>query len=69
MEGGKLIGNAGEPYHKAWAMYFKKFLDEYKSRGIDIWAITTQNEPTAKVRWQSMSWVRLWLLFAIFVRY
>lgn len=28
-----------------WAMYFSKFISAYKRHGIDIWAVTVQNEP------------------------
>lgn len=33
-------------YYQAWANYFVKFLDAYKAQGIDIWGLTTQNEPS-----------------------
>jgi len=29
----------------AWALYFQKFMDGYKSYGIDFWGLTMQNEP------------------------
>jgi len=29
----------------AWALYFQKFMDGYKSYGIDYWGLTMQNEP------------------------
>ncbi|XP_043259549.1 lysosomal acid glucosylceramidase-like [Colletes gigas] len=32
-------------YYQLWANYLLKFLDEYKKNGIDMWAITTGNEP------------------------
>ncbi|XP_076179657.1 lysosomal acid glucosylceramidase-like [Ptiloglossa arizonensis] len=32
-------------YNQLWANYLLKFLDEYKNNGIDIWAISTGNEP------------------------
>jgi len=42
---GSLIGDAGNKYHKTWALYYSKFLDAYKKQGVNVWAITTQNEP------------------------
>ena len=48
-EGGKLK----KEYQKAWAEYFAKFIDSYKARGIDISAVSVQNEPNATQRWDS----------------
>jgi glucosylceramidase len=31
----------------AWANYFAKYIDGYKSHGVDVWGITIQNEPEA----------------------
>lgn len=42
---GHLKGRPGEKYYKLWAEYLVKFLDEYKAHGIDVWGITTGNEP------------------------
>jgi glucosylceramidase len=42
---GSLIGSAGNEYHKTWASYYSKFLDSYKSNGVNVWAVTAQNEP------------------------
>ena len=39
--GGKLRGVAGDEVHKAWALYFSKFIDSYKSQaGVTIWGVT-----------------------------
>ncbi|KAJ6626114.1 hypothetical protein lerEdw1_014760, partial [Lerista edwardsae] len=47
---GRLKGKAGDKYHKTWANYFIRFLDEYAKHNITFWALTAQNEPaTAKV--------------------
>jgi glucosylceramidase len=35
----------GSPYAKAWALYFAKFIEHYKELGLDIFAVTIQNEP------------------------
>ncbi|GAB9475589.1 Glycosyl hydrolase family 30 protein [Globisporangium polare] len=53
----KLKGVAGEPYWKALALYFSKFIDAYDAEGVKIWGITTQNEPiqqTSGLYWQSL---------------
>ncbi|XP_053552504.1 lysosomal acid glucosylceramidase [Bombina bombina] len=44
---GTLKGNAGDKYHKTWASYFIRFLDEYAKYNVTFWAITVENEPTA----------------------
>lgn len=43
---GQLKGKPGDSYHKAWAMYFAKFIKAYEDKGIKIWGITVQNEPS-----------------------
>ncbi|XP_054157847.1 lysosomal acid glucosylceramidase-like [Oppia nitens] len=47
IHGGYLIGEPGGKYYKTFANYFIKFLDAYKSNGIDIWGLTIENEPKA----------------------
>ncbi|KFQ13519.1 Glucosylceramidase, partial [Leptosomus discolor] len=44
---GTLKGQAGDKYHKTWANYFVKFLDEYAKHNVTFWAVTVQNEPLA----------------------
>ncbi|KAM9368391.1 uncharacterized protein LRP34_011600 [Phaethornis superciliosus] len=44
---GTLKGQAGDKYHKTWANYFIKFLDEYSKHNVTFWAVTAQNEPLA----------------------
>ncbi|XP_009891455.1 PREDICTED: glucosylceramidase-like [Charadrius vociferus] len=44
---GTLKGQAGDKYHKTWANYFVKFLDEYAKHNVSFWAVTAQNEPLA----------------------
>ncbi|XP_049950381.1 lysosomal acid glucosylceramidase-like isoform X2 [Schistocerca serialis cubense] len=34
-------------YYQTWANYFVKFLKEYRRRGVDVWAVSLQNEPTS----------------------
>ncbi|XP_013913835.1 PREDICTED: glucosylceramidase-like [Thamnophis sirtalis] len=44
---GTLKGQPGDRYHKTWANYFIRFLDEYAKYNLTFWAITAGNEPTA----------------------
>uniref|UniRef100_H3AB74 Glucosylceramidase n=1 Tax=Latimeria chalumnae TaxID=7897 RepID=H3AB74_LATCH len=44
---GTLKGEPGDKYHKTWANYFVRFLDEYAKFNLTFWAVTTENEPTA----------------------
>ncbi|NXU56803.1 GLCM Glucosylceramidase, partial [Turnix velox] len=46
---GTLKGKAGDKYHKTWANYFVKFLDEYAKHNVTFWAVTAQNEPLAAI--------------------
>ncbi|XP_044739379.1 lysosomal acid glucosylceramidase-like [Chrysoperla carnea] len=39
------LGFLKDELYQTWANYHKKFLDMYKEKGIDFWAITTGNEP------------------------
>ena len=49
-DGGSLRGE----YAPAWANYFVKFVQQMKAEeGIDVWALTVQNEPQAKQVWES----------------
>lgn len=43
---GHLKGKTGDKYHKAWATYFAKFLEAYKEKGVNVQAVTVQNEPS-----------------------
>ncbi|KAJ6626115.1 hypothetical protein lerEdw1_014758, partial [Lerista edwardsae] len=44
---GTLKGTPGDRYHKTWANYFVRFLDEYAKHNLTFWAVTAGNEPTA----------------------
>ncbi|XP_075763769.1 lysosomal acid glucosylceramidase isoform X2 [Pelodiscus sinensis] len=44
---GTLKGSPGDQYHKTWANYFIRFLDEYTKHNLTFWAVTAGNEPTA----------------------
>lgn len=49
IKGGKLK----KEYYSVWADYFVKFICEYKKAGVDINAVTIQNEPMAVQTWES----------------
>ncbi|MBT3208066.1 MAG: glycoside hydrolase family 30 protein [Bacteroidetes bacterium] len=49
--GGKLLPE----YYDTWALFFSKYLTEYKKEGIDIWGVTVENEPLGNGNnWESM---------------
>ncbi len=49
--GGKLLPE----YYDTWALFFSKYISEYKKEGIDIWGITVENEPLGNGNnWESM---------------
>lgn len=49
LQGGKLKPE----FYDSWALYYTKFIKEYQKAGIPVWAISVQNEPMAKQRWES----------------
>ncbi len=49
--GGKLLPK----YYDTWSLFFSKYLKAYQQEGIDIWAITVENEPHGNGNnWESM---------------
>ncbi|SDC24075.1 glucosylceramidase [Pelagirhabdus alkalitolerans] len=46
-------GKLKKEYYPLWAKYFVKYIKEMRNKGIDIWAVTVQNEPAAKQVWDS----------------
>lgn len=49
--GGKLLPH----YYDTWALFFSKYITEYKEEGVDIWGITVENEPLGNGNnWESM---------------
>jgi len=49
--GGKLLNK----YYDTWALFFSKYITEYKKEGIDIWGVTAENEPLGNGNnWESM---------------
>jgi glucosylceramidase len=49
IRGGHLL----HKYYQIWANYFVKFIDAYQAKGVDIFAVSVQNEPAAVQRWDS----------------
>jgi glucosylceramidase len=47
--GGKLLA----AYRQAWANFYIKFIRTYEAKGIPVWALSVQNEPMAKQKWES----------------
>ncbi len=47
--GGKLLPE----YAGAWARYMARYIKEMRARGLDIWAVTVQNETEATQTWDS----------------
>ena len=46
-------GKLKEEYFELWSEFYVKFIEEYKKAGINISAISVQNEPKAVQRWDS----------------
>jgi len=40
-------------FYPAWANYFVKFIQEYRTAGVPVWGVTVQNEPMNKAPWES----------------
>lgn len=63
-----MTGSAGPPicirdgvdkhskYAKSWALYISKFITAYANHGIDLFAITVQNEPEFAAPWEACSY-------------
>ncbi|MCF7932848.1 MAG: hypothetical protein K9K93_06745 [Acholeplasmataceae bacterium] len=49
IRGGKLIPS----YDSLWASYIALFVSHYRAKGVDLFALTVQNEPMAVQRWDS----------------
>lgn len=46
-------GKLRQEYYSAWADYYAKYLSEYAKEGIQVGAVTVQNEPEAVQTWDS----------------
>ena len=49
----RIGGHLKKECYSLWAKYFRKYIDSYKDNGIDIWAVTMQNEPRHHQTWES----------------
>ena len=48
-------GKLKPEFYPSWANYFSKYISAYKKEGIDIWAVTVENEPLGNdANWESM---------------
>ena len=48
-------GKLKKEFYPTWANYFSKYISAYKKEGIDIWAVTVENEPLGNdSNWESM---------------
>jgi len=43
-------------YAATWALYFSKFLSAYKTWGVDLFAVTVQNEPEFPAPWEACAY-------------
>ncbi len=48
-QGGRLLPE----YYSLWAKYLRKFVESMKERGVNIWALTLQNETRHQQLWES----------------
>src|SRR6185312_111768 len=46
-------GALKKQYYQLWADYFVKFIKTYEKMGMPLWAVSVQNEPMAKQKWES----------------
>jgi len=46
-------GRLKPEYRDAWANYYVKYIKAFREKGLDIWAVTVQNEPAAVQVWDS----------------
>lgn len=49
-------GKLKPEYYDLWAEYFKKFVEAYRAEGLNLAAVTVQNEPRAVQPWDSCVW-------------
>ena len=42
----KIKGEPGDRIHKSWANHYTQYITELKKHEVNVWAITTQNEPS-----------------------
>nr|CAD2142973.1 unnamed protein product [Meloidogyne enterolobii] len=55
---GELKGPFNGIYYKTYALYLRRFFEEYSTKNINFWGMTIENEPTAGITpfygWQAM---------------
>jgi len=49
-------GQLRAEFRGAWADTFVRYLAELRTRGLEVWSVTVQNEPAAVQRWDSCEW-------------
>jgi glucosylceramidase len=48
-------GSLKPEYYESWALYFSKYIQAYAEQGIEVWAVTVENEPLGNGgQWESM---------------
>lgn len=48
-------GKLKKEMYSSWALFFSKYIQEYKKQNINIWAVTAENEPLGNgSNWESM---------------
>lgn len=53
--GGRNGGSLLPAYYDTWALFFCRYIEEYRKAGIPIWGVTTLNEPLGNSeQWESM---------------
>ncbi len=66
MTGGHLRRDVGEDgrriHYDAWARYLVAYVEAYREAGVEIWALTPQNEPghAEHARWDTCFWSPEW---------
>ncbi len=52
-----LIDNSVKPeYYESYANYLAKYIQEYKKAGIDVYALSIQNETQNNPKWEAATW-------------
>lgn len=54
--GSRIGGFLKKEYYPLWAKHFRRFIEEYKKEGVNIWGVTMQNEPRHRQTWESCNY-------------
>jgi glucosylceramidase len=46
-------GKLKPEYRQAWADYFVRYIQDYQKQGVNLWGLTSQNEPEANSPWDN----------------